>query len=416
VIDGRRPRTAALAALMALTVSGSAGAQGMEPAAPSRPPGWSVTPSIGVSQFWDDNPTLGAEGDVQPTDFVTAVRPTLLLGYRGRRTTLRTDYGGSFDYYRDLSAQNTQDHRAGLDFTHQLTRRVQLFVRDHAMLSPTTGDALDALDTGGADAGATVLRRQETRMNAFRTGVESVLSKHTTLNLTYATQWIDFARDVDAEIALRPDANLLQGGHSHGGTAEFRHRLSQRWALGADYDVQRAIVGGGAETFDVQSALAVAQLALSPSLSASMGYGHAWLTAGRDGFSDSGPAFDLGLDWQGRRTGATLHYGRSFLPSFGFGGTFQNEELRATLRTSLSRYLQWTGGVAVSNNDPLEPGDPTLRAVSAQTSLGWLVGRRLRLEVFGQHVSQDSGLAGGRVLRTRAGVQAAISQTVRASR
>jgi hypothetical protein len=413
VIDRRRQPPAVLAALLTLTVAGSAAAQGSEVGAPASPPGFSVTPSIGLSQFWDDNPTLAAEGDVRPSDFVTAVRPTLLLGYRGRRTTLRSDYAGSFDYYRDLSTQNTQDHRVGLDFTQQLTRRVQLFVRDHAMLSPTTGDALDAI---AANPGATVLRRQETRMNAFRAGVESTLAKHTTLNLTYATQWIDFARDIDAEIALRPDANLLQGGHSHGGTAEFRQRLSQRWSVGGDYDVQRAIIAGGQETFDVQSALGVAELALSPTLRASMGYGHAWLTAGRNGFSDSGPAFDLGLDWQGRRTGATLHYGRSFLPSFGFGGTFQNEELRATLRTSLSRYVQWTGGVAVSNNDPLEPGDPTLRAVSAQTSLGWLVGRRLRLEVFGQHVSQDSGLAGGRVLRTRAGVQAAVSQTVRASR
>jgi len=253
-------------------------------------------------------------------------------------------------------------------------------------------------------------------MNAFRGGVESTLARHTTLNLTYATQWIDFARDVDADLQLRPDATLLQGGHSHGGTGELRHRLSQRLAIGADYEIQRAIIAGGTETFDVQSALAVAQLALSPSVSASMSYGHAWLTAGRNGFSDNGPAFDLGLDWQGRRAGATLRYGRTFLPSFGFGGTFQNEELRATLRSSLSRWLQWSGGVAVSDNDPLEPGDPTLRAVSAQTSLGWIVGRRLRVDVFGQHVSQDSGLAGGRVLRTRAGVQATVSQTVRASR
>ena len=408
MIERRRQPPAAFAALLALTLASPAAAQLTEAGTPTRPPGWSVTPSIGLSQMWDDNPTLAVEGDVRPADFVTAVRPTLLLGYRGRRTTLRGDYAGSFDYYRDLSEQNTVDHRAGLDFTHQVTRRVQLFARDNAMLSPTTGDV--------PEAGATILRRQETRMNAFRGGAEATLSKHTTLNLTYATQWIDFAEDVDGQIALRPDANLLRGGHSHGGTGELRHRLSERVAFGADYEIQRAIVAGGAETFDVQSALAVTEFALSPTVSAKLSYGHAWLTAGRNGFSDNGPAFDVGLDWQGRRAGATLRYGRAFLPSFGFGGTFQNEELRGTLRTSLSRWLQWSGGVAVSDNDPLEPGDPTLRAVSAQTSLGWIVGRRLRLELFGVHVSQDSGLAGGRVLRTRAGVQATVSQTVRASR
>ena len=36
-------------------------------------------------------------------DFVTAVRPSLALGYRGRRTTLRSDYAGTFDFYRELS-------------------------------------------------------------------------------------------------------------------------------------------------------------------------------------------------------------------------------------------------------------------------------------------------------------------------
>jgi hypothetical protein len=408
VIDRRRRTPVAIAALLALALAEPVAAQLTETGTPTRPPGWSITPSIGLSQLWDDNPTLAVEGDVRPDDFVTSVRPTMLLGYRGPRSTFRGNYAGSFDFYQDLSGLNTRDHRAGLDFTHQLTRRVQIFARDNAMLSPTTADA--------AETSATVLRRQETRMNAFRGGVESTLARHTTLNLTYATQWIDFARDADADLQLRPDSNLLQGGHSHGGTGELRHRLSQRLAIGADYEIQRAIVGGGAETFDVQSALAVAQLTLSPTVSASMSYGHAWLTAGRNGFSDNGPAFDLGLDWQGRRTGATLRYGRTFLPSFGFGGTFQNEELRATLRSSLSRWLQWTGGVAVSDNDPLEPGDPTLRAVSAQTALGWIVGRRLRFDVFGQRVSQDSGLAGGRVLRTRAGVQATVSQTVRASR
>lgn len=409
MIAQRRRAPVSLVGLLALTLAGPAAAQLTDAGTPVRPPGWSVTPAMGVSEMWDDNPTLAAEGDVRPGDFVTSVRPSFGLGYRGRRTTLRSDYHGSFDFYRDLREQNTRDHRGGLDFTHQLTPRVQLFARDQAMVSPTTGDA--------AELGATVLRRQTTRMNAFRGGVDATLGRHTTLNAAYASQWIDFARDVEDDLnPLRPDANLLQGGHSHGAVGELRHRLSQRLAVGGDYSMQRAIVGGGTETFDVQSALAAVEIALSPSVRASAAYGHAWLTAGRNGFRDSGPAFNAGLDWQGRRVSGTLGYGRSFLPSFGFGGTFQNEELRASLRAALSRYVTWTGGVGVSDNDPLEPGDPTLRAVSAQTSLGWIVKRRLRLEVFALHVSQDSGLAGGRVLRTRAGVQATVSDTMRASR
>jgi hypothetical protein len=42
-----------------------------------------------------------------------------------------------------------------------------------------------------------------------------------------------------------------------------------------------------------------------------------------------------------------------------------------------------------------------------------VVKRFMRFEVFGLHVFQDSGLAGGRVHRTRAGVQATVAGTMR---
>ncbi|MEO5823099.1 MAG: hypothetical protein ABIT71_21555 [Vicinamibacteraceae bacterium] len=409
MIDRRRQAPVALAALLTLTVALPAAAQqAAEPATDDRPPGWSFVPGMGVSEMWDTNPTLAAEGDVQVGDFVTAVRPSLGLGFRGRRTTLRTDYAGTFDFYRELSERDRRDHRGTLDFTHQLTRRVQLFAKDQALVSPTTADA--------SLAGATLLRRQQTRMNAFRGGFEAEFGPRTTLNASYASQWIDFARPDDEPGVLQPGINLLQGGHSHGAIGELRHRVTQRVALGADYQMQRAIVAGGSETFDVQSALGVAEFALRPSLTASLGYGYAWLTAGRNSFSDTGPAFNAGLDWKGRHSGATFRYSRAFLPSFGFGGTFQNEELRATLNAQLTRSVEWSGGVAISNNDPLQIGDPSLRSRSAQTSLGWLARRRLRFEVFLEHVQQDSQLAGGHVLRTRAGVQATVSQMVRATR
>jgi hypothetical protein len=337
------------------------------------------------------------------------------LSYRGRRTTLRSEYSGTFDFYRELSGQDRRDHRAGLDFTQQLTRHVRLFARDQAMLSPTTEDAIEI--------GATLLRQQTTRMNAFRGGFAATLAGRTTRTGTYASQWIQFLRDDEAP-AARPDPlpqpqppiDLLRGGHSHGGVAEVRHRINPRLSLGADDEMQRAIVSGGTETFDVQSALAVSKIALSPAASISLAYGHAWLTAGQNGFSDDGAAFNVGIDWQGRHSGGGLHYSRAFLPSFGFGGTFQNEELRASLRTSLTRWVQWTASAAVSNNDPLEVGDPSLRSVSAMTSLGWVARRWLQMDAFVEHASQNSQLAGGHVLRTRAGVQATVSQTVRATR
>jgi hypothetical protein len=407
VIARRRQAPVRLAALLTLTLAVPAAAQLTDAGTPVHPPGWSVTPAIGVSEAWDDNPTLAAEGDVRTGDYVTAVQPSLALDFRGRHTTAGADYAGVFDFYREQAGLNTRDHRAALDFTHQATRRLQLFANDQALLSPTTADALEV--------SATVLRRQTTRMNAFRGGFEALLGRQTTLNAAYVSQWIEFANDDSEPVSpIPPRGELLLGGHSHGANGELRHRLNRRLSIGADYDTQRAIVAGGSETFDVQSALAVSDFALGPSVSASFGYGHAWLAAG-DGFRDDGPAFNVQLAWTGRHSGASVRYGRTFLPSFGFGGTFQNEELRGEVRTSLTRSLQWSASAALSDNDPLEPGDPTLRSISARTALGWVIKRRLRFDAFVQHVSQDSGLAGGRVLRTRAGLQATVSQTVRAT-
>ncbi len=131
----------------------------------------------------------------------------------------------------------------------------------------------------------------------------------TTFNASYASQWIDFERPDEEPGPLAPGLNLLRGGHSHGAIGELRHQFTRRFTLGGDYQAQRAIVAGGAETFDVQSALVVSEIALKPSVSASFGYGYAWLTAGRDSLRDSGPAVNAGLDWRGRHSsgGLQLH-------------------------------------------------------------------------------------------------------------
>jgi hypothetical protein len=191
--------------------------------------------------------------------------------------------------------------------------------------------------------------------------------------------------------------------------------LTARLSLGGDYDAQRAILAGGTRTFDVQSALGTVEFVMSQGLSATVGYGHAWLFTS-DGMRRNGPAFDVGLEWRRPRTIGSVHYRRAFLPSFGFGGTFQNQELGATLQATLSRGLRWSGGAAYSNNDPLVPGDPTLRTVSTRTSLGWVVKRRLQFDLFALHIAQNSQLAGGRVNRTRAGVQATVTEVMRAPR
>jgi hypothetical protein len=153
--------------------------------------------------------TLPVPAAAQLTDAGTPVQPGLALDFRGRHTTVGADYAGVFDFHRDQTGLNTRDHRAALDFTHQATRRLQVFAYDQALLSPTTVDALEV--------SATVLRRQTTRMNAFRGGFQALLGRQTTLNAAYVSQWIEFADDASEPVSpIPPSGELLLGGHSHG--------------------------------------------------------------------------------------------------------------------------------------------------------------------------------------------------------
>jgi len=411
---------AAIVAVLAAPPGSAAIAQTIKEPVVTTPPGWAVTPSVGVSELWDDNPTLADADELRTGDFVTAVRPSLAIGYRGPRTTLSGGYGGSFEFYRTLPELDTNDHRASLELKQRLTKRVSFFARDQASLSPTTADV--------ADISATVLRRQTTKMNAFRGGVEATPARHTTFSVGYSLQWVEFVREdvtpvppvIVPPLAPPPspttpaDDALLQGGHAHGLTGSLRQRVSPRFTLGGDYELEHGTVADGTEQFDTQTALFVTEFAVSPSLGLSGGAGYAWLAPGQNEPGKTGPALQAGLVWHGHRSTADLSYRRTFVPSFGFGGTFQNEELRAGLRVPLAKWLEWGGGAVGSNSEPLRPGDPTLQTISVQSSLAWTVKRRLRIEGFGAYVFQDSGLAGGRVGRTRAGVQASVTDTVRA--
>jgi hypothetical protein len=399
-----RACAARVAALLTLAVGTPVAAQMAQPTergAESRPPGWVVTPQIGISSTWDDNPTLASEGsDARVGDYVTGVRTDLAADFRGRRTGVALGYGGIFAFYRDLPDLDTQDHRGSLDFEQRIARRVSLFARDDAIYSPTTGDV--------TDLAVTVLRRRTTRMNSFRTGFEATPARHTTLTAAYTTQWIAFETAEND-----PATALLQGGHSHGGSGSLRQQISPRVWIGADYTAQRALAGETEDLFDTHSVLAVSEVALARHVQATFAYGHAWLFTGEGG-RRNGPAFRLGLEWHGRRAVGRVNYARAFLPSFGFGGTYQNEDLHANLYVPVGRWLTWGAGAGRTNSDPLTFGTPELQAYSVQSSLALTVKRHLRLEAIGSHVFQDSTGAGGRVRVTRLGVQASIVTPVRA--
>ena len=256
-------------------------------------------------------------------------------------------------------------------------------------------------------------------MNAFRGGFEAVLGPRTTFNAQPTRRSGSISSADEEPGPRRAGLNLLQGGHSHGGHRRAAASASHAASRSAPTTRRSApSSAGGAETFDVQSALAV-----SRDRAEAVGVGVARL---RPRLADRRPR-RLARQRSGRSTSASTGRAataaarcataRTFLPSFGFGGTFQNEELRATL----THRAEPLGGLVRQRRR-----SPTTTRSSRRSHAAVACRRRRRSAGSSsagcgstcscEHVSQDSQLAGGHVLRTRAGVQATVSQTVRATR
>src|SRR6185437_6789022 len=67
------------------------------PSEPPKGPGWTLTPTVGVSETYDSNVSLFGVGTTAPTaDYIASVFPGADLSYGGRHTRLSMGYFGSF--------------------------------------------------------------------------------------------------------------------------------------------------------------------------------------------------------------------------------------------------------------------------------------------------------------------------------
>jgi hypothetical protein len=107
-------------------------------------------------------------------------------------------------------------------------------------------------------------------------------------------------------------------------------------------------------------------------------------------------------------------YARSYVPSFGLGGTLQNQELDASLHMPLARNrIYWESGFSWRRNQPLPPSEQALKSLWFQNWVGYSVQRWLRIEGYYWRSQQDSEFAGGRVDRDRIGIQLVTTMPMR---
>jgi hypothetical protein len=131
------------------------------------------------------------------------------------------------------------------------------------------------------------------------------------------------------------------------------------------------------------------------------------------GPAQSGPAWRAGVARQFRRAGFDLTYARSVVPSYGFGGTLQNEEVIGRARVPLARRLSAQSSVAWRSNQALTIGQPNLHSFWFEANVGYAWQPWLRLEGFYTSSSQSIEGPGGVVDRKQVGVQVVTSRPVR---
>jgi hypothetical protein len=390
----------ALSALQAVHAQERLGSA--NPAEAPKGPGWTFTPTVGVAETYDSNVSLFGEGTTTPTsDYVSTVFPGADLSYGGRHTRLSMGYAGSFLNYRTFSELNQWDQRARVDLRREETARLGWFATSNYARIPST----DLIDFGGIP-----YRRVGAKTFDTRGGVNYELGPRSAITSSLSYQDIQFQNSETSQPFFR-------GGHIAESLTTYRYRTSSRLSVGADYSFSLASVLGNTERFNIQTAEAALDYQLSPDWSMSGGAGVVYLQANAFTTSRTGPALRFTLNRHQERTSFHIGYLRSYIPSFGFGGTNQNQEIGVGFRTPLfhSQHFYTDQSLVFRDDTPLTPSldQLPLRSLLTYSIVGWAPQNWVRVEAFYARTQQSTLRPGGQVDRNRVGIQIVTSKPMR---
>lgn len=363
-----------------------------------QPPGWVFTPSIGFGGSWDDNVLLVNPGENPPGDYATPISPTVALDYRGRRTVFSGGYEGALLVYRTLGELNSSEQRVRAFLQHRATERITVFAQESFMQAPTT----DVLQLSGIP-----FYRLGSRTNAAGGGLDAQLARHTTLRSSYALRSVAF--DVDEQLGAE-----LEGGHAHEILLALGHALSSRLTLGGQYEFRRAILSAGSDRFNMHTGGMTLQFQASPLVKLTGSVGVARLGEGLRHGAHIGPAVGFSITRVSRLARLSAGYQRSFIPSYGFGGTFQNEEWTGSVLVPFANNRAYVdGGISWFDNDPLEEAQPSVQSLWLSGTLGYRITRWLNAEGFFGRSQQDTQRVGGDLDRNQVGFRLVAAKPVR---
>jgi hypothetical protein len=387
----------ASAALVCVSWAGPVLAQPADPrvAGERQPVGWSVTPRVTTGTAYDDNVLIQGEGNAV-SDLNTAVSPGGSIDYVGKLGSFSASYAGSIQLYRDFSTLNSFDHGVTAVARRLVTKHVLAFVQQNFSKTATT--ELPAL------IGIPFVRIGA-RTADLRGGIEATATKRLSLSASYNFQWIAFDKDPVLGVSLF-------GGHANGGAGGVKYQLDSRTSLTADYELQRASVLDGTR-FTVQNSWAGVDYKLSEYSHIYGALGIARLDAPDLGTGRTSPAWRAGYSRRFEALVLDVSYAKSFVPSYGGGGTLSNEDITSNVHVPFGRRTYAEGSVSWRRNEPLVAGDQPLTSTWIGGVVGYAVQRGMRVEGFYGGTHQNIDRPGGRLDRNRIGVQVVTAKTER---
>jgi hypothetical protein len=345
-------------------------------------------------------------GTNPPSDYGSPITPAASLDYTGKFTRFSSGYSGSFVKYVNLYSLDSFQQSLRAMVERRVNARLTVFGTESFSAAPTT----DVLQLAGVP-----FYRIGARSNAATGGLRAALTKHTTLRSTYALRSVTFDNTAFS-------ANQLQGGHAHEVSTGLDYAVSSRLVVGGEYELTRAIVNsrsspglrGPEDRFNIQSGLLTAQYQVASGTTLAGGIGVSRLGAGLMHAARTGPEVQASLSQRAGRAVVSASYRRAYIPSFGFGGTFQNEQWMANVRTPIGHTrLYVDGSISWLNYDALDTDRPSLQTSLLSSTLGYNATRWLSLEGFYGRTQQDSQVAGGQLQRNQLGFRVVAAKPVK---
>ena len=194
---------------------------------------------------------------------------------------------------------------------------------------------------------------------------------------------------------------------------ELSQRLSERVALGGEYSYRYATLDRGNRNFSFQDAGGVVHLSLGPHTTADVAGGFALLNDHNLDVTRTGPYVRLSLAQALERVTVGVNYDRQYVPSFGFGGSSNSQELRGWIQMPLRPGLYTQGSAGWRRMMPFEADVLELDTFWMRSVVGYAAARWARVELLYTFTRQDSEATGGEIGRHRVGAQVVISQPMR---